>query len=102
MRRNGLPLAIGVARQIDGIGGDRRLAKIIDDFAFARNDLQRRLKNLVIINAESVSRAVSPEPLFSCFPFCFAFFFFLPPLLPGQTNANRFSWAGPSRGRWTL
>jgi len=35
MRRNGLPLAVRVARQIDGIRGDRRLAKIIDDFALA-------------------------------------------------------------------
>jgi len=49
VRRNGFPLAIGVARQIHGIGRDRGLPQIVDDFAFTRDDLQCGLENLVVI-----------------------------------------------------
>jgi len=80
-----------VARQIDGIGGDRRLAKIIDDFAFARNDLQRRLK--ILSSSMLISfPAVSPEPCFLASLFGFAFFFFLPPSLPRADECQSFSW----------
>ena len=91
MRRNGLPLAVRVARQIDGIRGDRRLAKIIDDFALARNDLQRRLKNLVIINADQFPGRFLLSLCFLASLFGFTFFLLLAALFfAGQTNANRF------------
>jgi hypothetical protein len=50
--RDRFSLAIGVARQIDGIRGVRRFAQIIDDFAFASDDLQRGLKDFVVVDAD--------------------------------------------------
>jgi len=37
--------------------------------------------------------AVSPEPLFLASLFGFAFFFFLPPLLPRADECQSFPWA---------
>ena len=51
MRRNGFSLAVRVRSQIDGVGGMGRLAQIVDDLAFAGDDLQRRLENLFIIQS---------------------------------------------------
>src|SRR6267378_2343638 len=49
VRRNGLTLAIGIARQIDCLGRVCGLAKIANDLALAGDDLQRGLENLVVI-----------------------------------------------------
>ncbi len=84
---NGFAFAIGVTRQIHRIGGVRGLAKIVDDFAFARDDLKRRLKNLLVVEFNQFPgwRLCFLASLlgFALFPF-FAVLFF-----PGQTNANR-------------
>src|SRR6266581_5995806 len=89
VRGNGFPLAIGVTRQVDGIGGVRGFAKIVNDFAFARDDLERRLKNLLVVELNQL-----PGRLFLCFLaslFGFSLFLFLAALFfARQTNANRF------------
>ncbi len=89
MRRNGFPFAIGVARQIHGFGGVRRFPQIVDDFAFARNDLQRRLKDFVVVNADQFHSRLL---LALCFLDCVLGFalslFFAALFFAGQTNAN--------------
>src|SRR2546430_1859942 len=47
VRGNGFALAIRVRRQVDRLRGVRRLPQVMNDFAFARDDLQRRLENLL-------------------------------------------------------
>ena len=90
MRRNGLSFAIGVARQIDGIRGDRRLAKIMDDFALAGDDLQGGLENLVVIQCNRLLGVL----LFRLKAFLRALFFLSLLAARGifarQTNTNRF------------
>ena len=87
VRGDGFSLAVGVARQVNRLRGVRCLPQVVDDFALARDDLQRRLENLVVVDADQ-------------FPgrrFCFlaSFAGFLPPFLfaalffAGQPNANR-------------
>jgi hypothetical protein len=91
MRRNGFPLAIRVARQIDGIRSMRCLSQIVDDLALPRDDLQRRFKNLVVIDADYF-------PGWRFLDLCFLaallrfdlFLFFDAIFLAGQTNAYRF------------
>src|SRR6266850_1159056 len=87
VRRNGLTLAIWIARQIDRVGRVRRFAKIANDLAFAGDNLQRGLKYPVVIEGDDL-----PSRLFLCllaplfrFALLLAAFF-----LAGQANADRF------------
>ena len=90
MRRNRFPLAIRVARQIDSIGGQRRFAKIIDDFALARDDLQRRLKNLLVIEFNYFPGQILLSFCFLAALLGFALFFLLAAFFfAGQANADR-------------
>ncbi len=89
MRRNCLAFAIRVARQIDGIRRERSLAKFIDNFAFARDDLKRGLKDFLVIQGYQL-----PGRLFLCSLASFLSFalFLLSAALffARQTNADRF------------
>ncbi len=51
MRRNGLAFAIGVARQVNRVGGAGGFPEIVDHLALAGDDLQGRLENLGVIEA---------------------------------------------------
>ena len=87
MRGNGFAFAIGVTRQIDGIGGVRGFAKIVNDFAFAGDDLERRLKNLLVVKFNQFPRRLCfLAPLLGFAPSLFTAAL----LFAGQTNANRF------------
>ena len=47
--RNRFAFTVWVARQIDGFGGVRGFAQVVDDFQLAVDDLQRRLENLHVV-----------------------------------------------------
>ncbi len=74
-----------------GFGRDRGLPQIIDDFAFTRDDLQRRLKNLIVVNADQFSGLFFLSLCFLASILGFALFLlFAAFFFAGQTNANRF------------
>src|SRR6267142_1744334 len=89
MRRNGFSLAVRVTREIDGIGRARGLAKVVYDFAFAGDDLQRGLENLVVIERNRLLGVL----LFGLSTFLRALFLLsllaARGILAGQANADR-------------
>src|SRR2546430_7188734 len=91
VRGDGFSLAVGVARQIHCLGGVRCFPQIVDDLALAGDDLQGRLENLIVVDADQLR-----SQLFRRLRFLASFAGFLSPFLfaalffAGQTNADRF------------
>ncbi len=56
MRRDRFSFAIRVARQIDRVRRTSGFPQIVYDFAFAAYDLQRRLKDIFVIQPDDLSR----------------------------------------------
>src|SRR5580692_8229027 len=85
MRGDGLSFTVRVARQVHRIRRTRRLPQIINDFAFARNYLQRWLEYFWIVQRHWLPwwlRCGGLRALLTFFLLPFFFFF-------GQTNPDR-------------
>ena len=83
MCRNGLSLAVRVARQVHRVGGIRGLPQIINDFALAVNNLQSRLENLGVVQRDGLLRFLRR----SLTPLALTLLLFLG--LVGQTDTDR-------------
>src|SRR5579859_416132 len=86
MRGNRFAFAVRVARQIHGVRGVRRFPQVINDFAFAGNNLQGRLENLGVVQSDRLAIQFFRSGLafLSLAAFLFLGFFI------GQTDTDRF------------
>src|SRR5580704_7076869 len=87
VRGDGFSFAVGVARQVDGVRGVGSFAEIIDDLAFARDDLKSGLEYFFVVEGDWRTGRLLFNflcALLGAFLFLAVIFFFA-----GQTNAVR-------------
>ena len=88
VRGNRFSFAVRVARQVDGVRGVGSFTEIVDDLAFARNDLKGWLKNLFVIQRYRRTNRLFfyfLRAFFDSLLFLSVVFFFA-----GQTDTDRF------------
>src|SRR4029077_1123727 len=82
VRRNRFAFAVRIARQIHRRGRASRFSQVINNLALARNNLQRRLKNLGVVQGDRFPVGFLGG--------CFALLALFLRLFIGQTDTNRF------------